>query len=228
MENKDIQLIKKEFSIFFRPTDTIELKEGSFTCSETFIETFPKLHKLLSFATVADVTLTRKQEQTQYRRYSWNNSTSWLCKIETDKTSVKILPEHQLLLDNMGGIQESNRVDSETEILTDNQNFLFIGSECFAGLDADWDEFYKEACEDEGVKPIDTKNFVCFVTEANGNETYYDLQTKKVYLFATDHCFENVKELNNQPEYTFYTINKVKTFVDYVEVLAKQWLNIAK
>jgi len=104
-------------------------------------------------------------------------------------------------VDNIGGIEESyEEQECETEKLTDNQNFLFIKSECESGFDKDWKDYYSDICEEDNLKPLNTDNLLSFAVEANGNTTYYDLKTKKVLLFATDHCF------------------------DYVEKLAKQWL----
>jgi hypothetical protein len=172
---------------------------------------------------------TKKKKETiyNYRLYSWNtkdgNTAGWLCRIETNNSTIEILLEHQLLVDNIGGIEESYGSD-ECEKLTDNQNFLFIKSECKT-IDKDLKDIYLDICEEENLKPLTTDNFITFAVEANGNTTFYDLREKRVFLFAQDHCFDYVTEVENQPEYTFYTINGVEIFVDYVEKLAKQWLD---
>lgn len=71
--------------------------------------------------------------------------------------------------------------------------------------------------------PVD--NMVSFVSEANGAETLYDLDTKQVYLFSHDHSFDYVTFVPNQPRYTFHYINGVENFTDYVEALARQWVD---
>jgi hypothetical protein len=232
MKNIDFEIFKKECSWFIQQTDKVEIKEAKIDCSKDFSTMFPLLTWLLSKARVADVTLTRtkkKKETTHnYRLYSWNtksgNTAGWLCRIEPNNSTFEILPEHQLLVDNIGGIEESyEEQECKTEKLTDNQNHLFIKSKC-ERMDNDLKDFYLDTCKDNNLQPLNTDSLITFAVEANGNATYYDLKTKKVLLFATDHCFDYVTKMENQPEYTFYTINEVKNFVDYVEKLARQWL----
>jgi len=232
MKNTDFEIFKKECSWFIQQTDKIEIKEANIDYSKDFSTMFPLLSQLLSKVRVANVVLTRTKKKTEtihnYRLYSWDtkcgNTAGWLCRIGLNDSTVEILPEHQLLVDNIGGIEESyEEQECETEKLTDNQNYLFIKSEC-EQMDNDLKDVYLDTCEEEGLKPLNMDNLLAFAVEANGNATYYDLKTKKVLLFATDHCFDYVTEVENQPEYTFYTINEVECFVDYVEKLAKQWL----
>lgn len=52
----------------------------------------------------------------------------------------------------------------------------------------------------------------------------YNSETKKVYLFSHDHSFDNVKFLENQPEYTYHTFKGIETFIEYVESLSMEWL----
>ncbi|MES2775558.1 MAG: hypothetical protein V4722_15385 [Bacteroidota bacterium] len=229
MDNKDFDIFKQEVDWFFKPTDKVDLTIAKTNFSNTFISSFPTLHTLISQATILDIKLRRKDDITYYKLFSWtdkdNLNSGWLCKFETNGRKIEILEEHQLLLDNIGGIQESyKQLDTDKEMLTDNQNFAFIKSECRKGL-GDWTKIYDQTCEDEDAKQIKTKDLLCFVGEANGNETFYNLNTKQVLLFASDHCFENVEVLKGQPAYTFYTINGVTTFVDYVETLSQQWLD---
>lgn len=229
MDNNDFDIFKQEISWFIKPTDNIELTKGELNLSDNFFLTFPTLHKLVSKARVLDVALTRQNKRTTYKLLSWTDSenlkSGWLCKFDKEETEIEILPEHQLLVDNIGGIQESyKQLDDEAEMLTDNQNFLFIKSECTKGIGG-WDDYYEEMCNEEQKPLIDYKDFVCFVQEANGDVTLYDPKTKEVMLFAHDHCFENVEFLENQPEYTFHKINGITTFIDYTETLAQQWLD---
>jgi len=232
MKNMDFEIFKKECSWFIEPTDKIEIKETDVSYSEDFKKTYPLLFGLLLKARTVEIILTRtrkkKETVVNYRLYSWDtkdgNTAGWLCKIESGQSAIPILPEHELLINHIGGIQESYETDSENEKLTDNQNFLFIKSDCELSA-KEWNEYYLDSCEEEGLEPLDTDHFLAFALEANGNTTYYDLRTKQVFLFAPDHCFDYVTEVENQPEYTFYRINGVDTFVDYVEKLAKQWLN---
>jgi hypothetical protein len=229
MEGNSFDTFKQQSRWFIKLTDKVELIERKTNFSDHFISTFPILYKLVSQANILDVTLTRKNDTFYYKLFTWTNSdnlkSGWLCKFETTISEIEILLEHQLLLDNIGGIQESySQFLGEKEMLTDNQNCIFIKSECTKGLGA-WAEWYDQASEDHNTKQIETKDLICFVKEANGNRTFYDLKTKQVLLFALDHNFDNVEILKGQPESTFYTINGVKTFVDYVETISQQWLD---
>ena len=101
---------------------------------------------------------------------------------------------------------------------------MFIGSECSRGI-GDWDDYYSMACAEEGKNQIDYTHLLAFAEEANGALTLYDPLTKKVQLFSHDHSFENVDFVKNQPEYTFHTFKNEETFENYVEALAKEWMN---
>lgn len=228
MDNNDFDIFKQEISWFIKPTDKIELTKAELKFSDNLISTFPTLYKLVSQARVLGVTLTRQNEITNYKLLSWtdneNLKSCWLCKFDKQEAEIEILPEHQLLIDNIGGIQESyKQLETDKEILTDNQNFLFIKSECTKGIGS-WDDYYQEMCKEEQKPLLDYKDFVCFVQEANGDVTLYDPKTKEVMLFAHDHCFENVEFLEDQPEYTFHKIKDITNFIDYAETLAHQWL----
>jgi len=235
MDIKDFENFKQEVSWFIVKNDNVEIEHiNNKNFSLKFIETFPTVYRLLLQSTsILGVTITSsKNKNSNYCLYTWDDKNGlkcgWLCKSEQIQTEIKVLPEHQLLLDEMGGIKETyHRFSTETEILTDNQNFIFIKSLLTKGL-GDWIDYYDQICTDEHIKQVDTKDIVCFAGEANGNETFYDPNTKQVLLFAPDHSFENVEVLKDQSEYTFYTINNVTTFVDYVETLAQQWLENIK
>ena len=101
---------------------------------------------------------------------------------------------------------------------------MFIESNCTHGIGG-WDDYYTLVCDQDNCSKINYTDFICFAREANGDVTLYDPKTGKVMIFAHDHCHPNLVVIPNQPEYTFHTINKVETFVDYVECLAQEWLD---
>ncbi|MFV0481629.1 MAG: hypothetical protein ACK5LP_06565 [Campylobacteraceae bacterium] len=225
--NNDFEVFKKEVSWFFKATDEFEVKEDSLKCSNNFKQTFPNMCELISHARVLNITHKRGDKVRDYKLLSWGEGASvcgWLCKFENGKTRIELLKEHQLLLDNMGGIAASyHQLTYDRELLTNNQTFIFTKSECTRGME-DWIEYYEEVCADEEYEMIETDYLLCFAKDKTGNETLYDLKTSEVFLFASEHDFDNVEVLDNQPEFTFYTINGVTSFVDYAENLAKQWL----
>jgi hypothetical protein len=219
---KDFEDFKTNITWFIKPADVVNIKEGVLTVGDDFIDRFPNLYKLISAARVLDVTINNNI----YKLLSWTRrddiSCGWLCKFEpADISALEILPEHQLLLDTMGGIQES--YNQPGYMLTNNQNFLFIKSQCRPGLDG-WMIYYIEMCQDEDITPMPETNMIAFVGEANGNLTVYDKITGQVYLFAHDHSFDYVTFLEGQPHYTYHLINGVNTFTDYAETVARQWM----
>ncbi|MFV0541423.1 MAG: hypothetical protein ACK5MZ_09345 [Aestuariibaculum sp.] len=226
--NKDFEEFKNDVSWFINQSDKIDFLDTKtqIKLTEKFCNTFPVLSNLISEARILTLTINKQL----YKLFSWTNknglSCGWLNKIEQNTSSnLPLIEEHKLLLNEIGGIQESYNQPEPS--LSNNQNFMFIESECSFGIN-DWDNFYGDLCEEENVEPINYKNFICFVVEANGGATTYNPKTKEILLFSHDHCFDNVKVLENQPEYTFHTINNVVNFVDYVETLATEWKNEIK
>lgn len=223
--NIDFETFKNDITWFTKPNDKVELLDTTlnFNLTERFQATFPKMTSLIQKSRVLNLTINSQH----YKLFSWTNkdykSFGWLNKIEsTNINDIELIEEHEILLREIGGIQESY---NQPEVsLTNNQNFLFIKSECTKGIGG-WDDYYEMMCEEENKPQIDYKDFICFVQEANGDVTTYDKHTKEVLLFAHDHSFDNVEFLENQPEYTFHRINGIKTFTDYVEQLATEWTN---
>lgn len=225
--NTDFEALKKDISWLINSSDKVEfLDSKEFVLSNNFKNTFPVLTELIEQARILDL----KINDQLFKLFSWTSKNNlrcgWLNKIENEGISdLKLIEEHKLLLREIGGIQESYNQPEES--LCNNQNYMFIASECSLGI-GDWDEYYEEMCNEEEKQPIDSKDYICFVEEANGNLTLYNPMTKEVFLFANDHCFENVKFLENQPEYTFHKINNAINFVGYVETLASEWKNEIK
>lgn len=223
--NIDFETFKTDITWFVKPGDKVELLDTTlnYSLTDNFRATFPILTNLIQKSRVLNLTINNQL----YRLFSWTNkenkSIGWLNKIESDKkTDIELIDEHELLLKEIGGIQETYNQPEPS--LSNNQNFLFIKSECSKGIGG-WEDYYEMMCEEENKPQIDYKDFICFVQEANGDVTLYHKNTKEVMLFAHDHSFDNVEFLENQPEYTFHKINGIKTFVDYVESLATEWTN---
>ncbi|SHF70307.1 hypothetical protein [Pedobacter caeni] len=221
-ENNDFKAFKEAKSWFFKPDASVVFKETSnLRLSDEFKETFPVLTSIVQKARTTSLEI----DEVEYLLFAWNNKDNlvcgWLNKVEkSENISNELIPEHELMLCNIGGIQESF---NQPEVwLGNNQDFMFIGSACFKGIGG-WDEYYSMLCEEGGFEQIDYSGFLTFVEEANGGMTMYDINTKKVVIFSHDHCFTNVDFMEKQPEYTFHTIHAVETFTDYVEEVAVQW-----
>ncbi|MGI9580246.1 hypothetical protein ACR1PO_03430 [Chryseobacterium sp. RRHN12] len=221
--NPDFETFKKDINWFIRPNDLVEFSDTKPhpDLSDDFKSTFPALSRLIQKARTLDFSINSKP----YRLLSWTNkyniSCGWLTRIESDDTdNFQLVQEHELLLKEIGGIVESYHQPEPA--LTNNQDYLFLKSACMTGI-GEWEEYYENLCEEESKEPIDYNDFICFALEANGNMTMYEKNSGKVILFAHDHWFEDVDVFENQPEYTFYTIQGVENFVDYVEKMADEW-----
>lgn len=221
--NLDFETFKKDINWFIRPNDLVTLydTESVLNLSDNFTSTFPKLSQLIQKARKLEFSVNNNP----YRLFSWTNkynkSCGWLTKIELEDTdNIVLAKEHELLLKEIGGISESYHQPEPA--LTNNQDYLFLKSACITGI-GEWEEYYENLCEEEHKQPIQYNDFICFALEVNGNMTMYEKNSGKVLLFAHDHWFENVDPLEDQPEYTFYTIQDVDNFVDYVEKIAEEW-----
>lgn len=206
---------------FFQRHHVEEVAKKTLLLSDTFQQLFPFLTKLLSHAQSVSITV----DDEPHTLYSWERADKapcgWLCKNESVLPDLPIISAHKILLEEMGGIQESYGSDEKDLALC--QFFLFTGSRCEAGID-DFKVPYEEWCHKEGYIPLETDHLITFVIEGNGNRTLYDPTSGKVLMFASDHNFNFVTPVPNQPELTFYTINGADTFTEYVELLAQQWL----
>ena len=151
----------------------------------------------------------------------------WMCQF--DKPNIQLIEEHQILVDNIGGIIESFNGPESIEVngvdynysLTLNQDFMFVASMNTNNMS--WEEFYLEWCGRDDFKPIDLSNSVFFTREANGAQYFYDRRTKEVKLFSHDNAFRFIEPIPNQPERMMYTIKGVNNFEEFVEMTAKQW-----
>ncbi|MEM9338923.1 MAG: hypothetical protein AAGA66_09360, partial [Bacteroidota bacterium] len=85
----------------------------------------------------------------------------WLNQQETkEEFKYELIQEHELLIRNIGGIRES--FNQPEDSFSNNQNFMFIGSECSRGI-GDWDDYYSMTCEEEGKNQINFSNLLAFV-----------------------------------------------------------------
>jgi hypothetical protein len=220
--NKDLTAFAEDISWFFQENDKVEIEERTFELSDDFKNIFPKLTKLIECSRKTHLRI----NDVPHILFAWNDIDDeifgWLNKIEDlENVPNELSKEHKLLLENIGGIQES--FNQPEDSLTNNQNFMFIGTECSFGIGS-WNNYYKETCEEENIEPIDHSNLIWFVEEANGNMTFYNPTNSDIILFASDHCFDNITPINGQPEYTFYKYDNIKSFKEYVEKVAEEWI----
>lgn len=203
------------------------IRNGEVDFSKEFVTLYPKLTQLLKRATTIELTLNGNQ---RFRQYIWTNAegqtSGWLCKLEHCIPQGRhLIDEHILLAKTMGGIikywlaDESKAPDS----FIDANTFTFSLTESHTGIGG-WKGDYASECKSEKVEPLDTSKFVTFALEANGNTTFYDHQTKKVFVYLHDDYspFATIPH-QGSPLCTIYEYDKVDTFTDFVETLAEQW-----
>ena len=223
VKNEDFEALTNYYKWLIKESDEVNIGEvqDEIFLSQEFINTFPRLAELINKARILNLTINSES----YKLFSWTKRDGarcgWINKFEKKPNNkLRLIEEHYLLLEGIGGVWETYNQPEPS--LSNNQDFMFIESECQNGIGG-WDEYYEIVCRQDHIKEIDYSKFICFVKEANGNVTMYNPRNKEVLLFAHDHCFENVSFLEGQPEYTFHKIDNVRTFVDYVEELAIEW-----
>ncbi|MBF0648148.1 MULTISPECIES: hypothetical protein [Dysgonomonas] len=206
------------------------IHDGKMTLPKDFAVLFPKMTRLLDKAYKVEFTLNGNQ---RFRQYIWTlnggSTIGWLCKLEHCVPQGRnIIPEHILLSQNMGGIVEYWLEDNtmEAESFIDANQFTFSLVDSTVGIGG-WEQNYADECKLQGIEPMDTSDFLTFALEANGNTTFYSHKTKEVFVYLHDDYspFE-ITPHKGHPLCTIYQYDKAPTFVDFVETLAGQWLQV--
>jgi hypothetical protein len=189
--------------------------------SAGFSRLFPVLERLLSRAFLSEMKLRGKR----YQLYSWEQPNGdvrgWLSPLSDNNPSLPIHPDHKVLLESFGGIVQYSNSPEDTWILSHCD--VLTASE--AQNDASFITHYNWAFEQAGVPiPISLGQFYVIAREANANSTLCHRSTGEVVLFAPDHAFDYVVPYPSCPDYTLYRIAGVKSFRDWVNAVAGQWL----
>lgn len=187
-----------------------------------FISKFSFLSKLLSLADCTSILI----DEAEYELFAWTDiegyRIGWLCPVASKELTDEIFSDHNLLLNNFGGIIERFNEPDGTWLL--NMNDALTVRESLN--DASFIEDYRWSFDDEGVEiPIALHDFYSIACEENGNRTLCDRKTGHVLFWAPDHSFDHITVYENCPEFTLYSIDGVFRFGDWVENIAKQWLS---
>lgn len=225
--NKYFQAFQKEISWFNRKKEPIQIVDiEEYHLPKKFKDIFPTSTELIAKSQKTSIEFKGKAMML----FSWEigeKICGWLCQF--DQADIQLIPEHQILVEYMGGIIESFNGPESIEIeainynyaLSLNQEFMFVASMSSEKLN--WEEYYLDVCENVGLTPIDLSNSVFFSREENGAQYFYNKISKEVFLFSHDHSFDFVEFLPDQAEYTLHKIKGVHTFTEFVELNARQW-----
>lgn len=204
--------------------------DGHVDLSTEFVALFPKLTQLLEEASKVEFTLNGNQ---RFRQYIWTNpegkTSGWLCKLEHCIPQGRhLIEEHILLAKTMGGIINCWLSDDIKDFvsLIDANKYTFSLTDSHVGIGGWEDDYRNEVHKDQ---PLDVSKFVTFSLEVNGNTTCYNSETKEVFAYLHDDYspFKNTP-LDEQSLCALYRYDDAKTFIDYVELLADQWLTALK
>lgn len=196
------------------------LPPGGWKVLPTVAALFPVLSQLLATAHTSAVVI----DGEDHVLFSWQRADhvrSWLSPAPTTSAPATLFPAHRLLLGVFGGIIERGG-EFAGQWLLNTIHSLTLQE---ASHDARFLDDY--ACAFESVPggiPIDTSAYYSISREANGNTTLCHRLTGELLLFAPDHSFAHLVPLEGCPEYTLYRINGAPSLVDWVEVVARQWL----
>jgi hypothetical protein len=230
--SNDFESFRSHLGCFFIRNKVSYIGKSVLNPNRRFIDRFPYLWNILSKARVHTLDVNSEEHLLLCWDSRYGETCNWLIDRGRYRNhSSGLGMTHTMFLEGLGGIKESYFGPDQTIIdgvhyncaLTSNQNFMFNSSECKIGLGR-WQLFYEDRCLFDDKAAMDTSSLVLFALEANGNSALYERQTEQILLFAHDHNFNFIAPLPNQPEFTFYTINGAPTFTDYVELLARQWL----
>lgn len=198
--------------------------------STEFIQLFPLMTELLEKAKVIEFTINSNQ---RFRQYIWihNDGTTsgWLCRLEHCVPQGRnIIPEHILLSQNLGGIINYWSDSKSKETFVDANVFTFSLVDTFKGIGGFEDDYIRK-CQEEQINPLDIADFVTFALERDGCVTAYNYKTKEIFMYLLDgYTPFAYSVVDGQPEYTLHQLHSAKTFVEYVEALAEQWLSVIK
>jgi hypothetical protein len=226
--NRYFNTFQNEISWFNYKKEPIKIFEiENFNLTNKFQQTYPNMTKLINESVKTGVEFKGKSMVL----FTWEKGgeiSGWMCQF--DNSTIQLIEEHQILINNIGGIIHSFNGPESIELngvdynytLTLNQDFMFVGSMNTNKLD--WENDYFNRCKEFGTRPLDLSNSVFFTREADGARYFYDKFTREVKLFSHDHAFKFVDFLPGHPEYTMHTIKGVNNFIEFVEMVAKQWI----
>ncbi len=194
------------------------------------LQMFSNMYQLLLASEKLTLTLF---DNTTYNLFVWkseNGIGGWLCEPRTYNDISDRPAKCKLLQSVIGNVIETFGYENIRVDWLCNLNWFLGDENIVRGLN-EWKDYFFETCQWDKKEPIlkrqgyefDIDNLMVIAEEANGNLTLCDVGTEEIFLFAHDHCFDNVAVCGELPEYTFYTINNAENFVDYIELIAKQW-----
>jgi hypothetical protein len=195
---------------------------GSWRASTALAARFPKLARLLASAHTSWI----RADGSEYTLFSWEGMdgvSSWLARAPEGTVDSRVFPEHRALLGEFGGIVERTGDPEGSWLLNTSESLTLDEAQHDAG-------FLRECATFEelpGGIPIDMEAYYSISREANGNDTLCHRTAGDVLLFAPDHAFDHVVPLEGCPDYTLYRIRGARTFVEWVEVVAQQWMRVA-
>jgi len=193
---------------------------GGWRPSEPLTRVFPRLSELLAKAHTSRVEI----DDDAYVLFSWQGEagvSSWLARPPDSTTDVPLLPAHRTLLAEFGGVTERSGEPDGSWLMNSNESLTLNEARHDASFIAEYSWAFEEV---PGGIPIQLADYYSISREANGNDTLCHRRTGEVLLFAPDHSFEHVVPLPGCPPYTLYRIDEAPTFTEWVETVARQWL----
>lgn len=159
------------------------------------------------------------------------------------KSDVAIIhPDHAILLQTFGGIDESfnqprgSWLNNCRRTLMDPKQFVSLSR---------YDELASAAIREIDIPPdycpdsvtksgTPSRNsfdlardhgYYVISAEANGNLTLCNFRSGDVIMYARDHCFKHISPLPGFPWYTLHSFSDVKTLREWAEEIGQQWIS---
>lgn len=221
--NRHWEHFASEISWFVSDRKRIEVGElalpGSWIPTRDFSALFPTLSVLLQAAHTSRICI----DDDDFLLFSWGVQdafSSWLSPLPPSIVNCNVCGAHRTLFESFGGITERSGEFEESWLLNMEESLSVKEAQRDVSFIAEYEWAFAEL---PGGIPIDMIAYYSISREANGNTTLCHRETGEVLLFAPDHAFNYIVPLEGCPEYTLYSIVGAPTFIEWVEVVARQW-----
>lgn len=198
---------------------TVGTPNHPFRPTRRLMAAFPRLTAILCCARQTEVELSTGR----HILFAWGEPDSgvraWLCPLASEVAPPGAAPDHQILLECLGGIVERFNEPANNWLL--NHNHTLTAAE--VARDASFMEDYSWAFQECGGIPIAVAAWYPAAWEANGNCVLCARGTGELLFFAPDHADPNLTPYDRCPMYTLHTCRGARSLREWVEGFASQW-----
>ncbi|MCA5013054.1 MULTISPECIES: hypothetical protein [unclassified Enterococcus] len=231
---KYVDYLSKKNSYTFNKNKILKWQEKKLNITSKFRDLFPKFTLMLKSATLLEIFTKDRKKEINYWVLCWEikgHIFEIVCLPPKKENFIEVEP-YTIFMSMLGGILEFYYELSigEGEFYWQNKTKILgfdelDSKEYLEDIRYELEQYGKEEFG-RNTEYIDLEALFIVDLEANGDVTLCDRNTEKIYLFAHDNSSDYTQRCQGYPEYTFYTLNKCRTLVEWIETLGAQWLNV--